>query len=80
MAANHNAASPFPSGGLFDPRVALNFPTGGTRPLCPYPQTPRYIGSGMTNNASNFICIKHDDRLADDGDDDDGQGNHNDDQ
>jgi hypothetical protein len=70
VAANHNTASPFPSGGLFDPRVAQNFPTGGTRPLCPYPQTSRYTGSGMTNNASNFICVKHDERLAGDGDDD----------
>ena len=78
VAANHNTTSPFPSGGLFDPRVAQNFPTGGTRPLCPYPQTPRYIGSGMTNNASNFICIKHDDRLANDDDDDDGRDNHHD--
>jgi Tannase and feruloyl esterase len=78
VAANHNTASPFPSGGLFDPRVAQNFPTGGTRPLCPYPQTPRYIGSGMPNNASNFICMKHDDRLADDDDDDNGRDNHND--
>jgi hypothetical protein len=70
VAANHNTASPFPSGGLFDSRVAQNFPTGGTRPLCPYPQTSRYTGSGMTNNASNFICVKHDERLAGDGDDD----------
>jgi hypothetical protein len=72
VAANHNAASPFPVGGLFDPRVAANFPTGGTRPLCPYPQTPQYKGSGMTNDAANFVCIRHDDRLSDDRDDDDG--------
>jgi feruloyl esterase len=57
IAANHNTSSPFPSGGLFDPRVAVNFPTGGTRPLCPYPQTPKYKGTGMTNDAANFACV-----------------------
>jgi feruloyl esterase len=62
---------------LFDFRVAQNFPTGGTRPLCPYPQTPRYTGSGMTNDAANFVCIRHDDRLK--GDDDDGLDHREDD-
>jgi feruloyl esterase len=57
VAANTNTESPFPSGGVFDPRVAQNFPTGGTRPLCPYPQQSRYIGSGATNNADNFVCV-----------------------
>jgi feruloyl esterase len=27
-----------------------------TRPLCPYPQTARYDGSGDTNDTSNFVC------------------------
>lgn len=27
-----------------------------TRPLCPYPQTAHYKGSGSTDEASNFIC------------------------
>jgi feruloyl esterase len=27
-----------------------------TRPLCPYPQTARYKGSGSTNDAANFVC------------------------
>jgi feruloyl esterase len=71
IASNHNTSSPFPNGGLFDPRVAMNFPTGGTRPLCPYPQIPKYKGSGMTNDAANFVCVGHDDR-DDDHDDDDG--------
>jgi hypothetical protein len=57
VAANTNTASPFPSGAPFDPRVAQNFPTGGTRPLCPYPQQSRYKGSGATNNAANFACV-----------------------
>ncbi len=57
IAANHNTSSPFPSGGLFDPRVAQNFPTGGTRPLCAYPKFPKYTGHGMTNDAANFVCV-----------------------
>ncbi|MBV8398998.1 MAG: tannase/feruloyl esterase family alpha/beta hydrolase, partial [Acetobacteraceae bacterium] len=58
VAANTNTASPFPSGGLFDPRVAQNFPTGGTRPLCPYPQQSRYKGAGSTADATNFVCVR----------------------
>lgn len=27
-----------------------------TRPLCPYPQTARYKGSGSTDEAANFMC------------------------
>ncbi|MDG2175536.1 MAG: tannase/feruloyl esterase family alpha/beta hydrolase [Gammaproteobacteria bacterium] len=33
-----------------DPTISL------TRPLCPYPQTAQYIGSGDQNNAENFVC------------------------
>jgi hypothetical protein len=66
IAANTNTASPFPSGGLFDPRVAVNFPTGGTRPLCPYPQQSRYKGAGSTADAVNFTCMAIDDRDRDD--------------
>jgi feruloyl esterase len=77
FAVNHNTSSPFPSFGLFDPRVASNFPTGGTRPLCPFPQTTKYKGSGATNNAANFVCVRHDDRLsANDDDDDDEKDEH----
>ena len=58
VAANHNTSSPFPStGGLFDPRIAMHFPAGGTRPLCAYPRIPKYKGSGMTNDAANFLCV-----------------------
>lgn len=28
-----------------------------TRPLCPYPQTAKYRGSGDTNDAANFACV-----------------------
>jgi len=27
-----------------------------TRPLCPYPQLARYVGTGDANNAANFVC------------------------
>jgi len=27
-----------------------------TRPLCPYPQTAKYNGSGSTDDAANFTC------------------------
>jgi tannase/feruloyl esterase len=57
VAGNTDTVAPFPSGGLFDPRVARNFPTGGTRPLCPYPRQSRYKGSGATNDAANFECV-----------------------
>ncbi len=29
-----------------------------TRPLCPYPQTVRYDGSGDPNDAASFSCVK----------------------
>jgi hypothetical protein len=28
-----------------------------TRPLCAYPKTPRYTGSGDANDAANFACV-----------------------
>jgi feruloyl esterase len=28
-----------------------------TRPLCPYPQTAKYKGSGSTDEAANFTCV-----------------------
>ncbi|MGC2000627.1 MAG: tannase/feruloyl esterase family alpha/beta hydrolase, partial [Candidatus Acidiferrales bacterium] len=58
IAANTNTSSPFPSGAPFDPRVALNFPTGGTRPICAYPMQTRYKGTGATNDAANFVCVR----------------------
>jgi hypothetical protein len=57
VAANTNTSSPFPTGAPFDPRVAENFPTGGTRPICPYPLQTRYKGTGATNDAANFVCV-----------------------
>jgi feruloyl esterase len=29
-----------------------------TRPLCPYPEVARYKGSGSTDDAANFACVK----------------------
>jgi feruloyl esterase len=29
-----------------------------TRPLCPYPQFARYIGTGSTDDAANFACVR----------------------
>ena len=29
-----------------------------TRPLCPYPQTAHYKGSGSTDEAANFVCAE----------------------
>lgn len=29
-----------------------------TRPLCPYPEVARYTGSGRTDDAANFACVK----------------------
>jgi len=31
---------------------------GRTRPLCPYPQTPRYSGKGDIEQSENFVCVK----------------------
>ena len=28
-----------------------------TRPLCPFPQVPRYSGNGDTSNEANFVCV-----------------------
>ena len=27
-----------------------------TRPLCPYPQVPKYLGTGSIDQAQNFVC------------------------
>ena len=29
-----------------------------TRPICPFPQVPKYSGQGDTNDASNFVCVQ----------------------
>ncbi|HVB86012.1 MAG TPA: tannase/feruloyl esterase family alpha/beta hydrolase [Candidatus Dormibacteraeota bacterium] len=57
IAANTSKTSPFPSSAPFDPQVAQNFPTGGTRPLCAYPKQARYKGTGSTKDSANFACV-----------------------
>jgi feruloyl esterase len=37
--------------------VTPAIPAGRTRPLCPYPSTAKYKGSGDINDAANFECI-----------------------
>ncbi|HEY3908730.1 MAG TPA: tannase/feruloyl esterase family alpha/beta hydrolase [Stellaceae bacterium] len=32
-----------------------------TRPLCPYPQVPKYSGVGATTNAASFVCANPND-------------------
>ncbi|HEX2542440.1 MAG TPA: tannase/feruloyl esterase family alpha/beta hydrolase [Caldimonas sp.] len=38
--------------------ASRNLPGGGTqtRPLCLYPNVARYVGSGSTDDAANFVC------------------------
>jgi feruloyl esterase len=51
------------------------------RPMCPYPQLARYVGSGSTDDPVNFVCVKAIDReqfRKDDHDDDDGRDDHRD--
>jgi len=38
--------------------IASKAVTGGTqtRPLCPYPSAAKYVGSGSTDDATNFVC------------------------
>jgi feruloyl esterase len=28
-----------------------------TRPICVYPQVPKYTGTGDSNDAANFVCV-----------------------
>jgi len=35
-----------------------------TRPLCPYPQEPRYTGAGDTKSATSFACLDDGNRIA----------------
>jgi len=43
-------------------QVVASHRTGGqvdrTRPLCPYPQTAKYKGSGSIDDAANFVCAQ----------------------
>jgi feruloyl esterase len=41
-------------------RIVVSHSTSGkvdrTRPLCPFPQTAKYTGTGSTDDAANFVC------------------------
>lgn len=39
-------------------RAATAFRTARTRPICPYPQVARYIGTGSIDEADNFTCVE----------------------
>lgn len=62
--AEHNintALEKWVEGGAAPPWiVATKYKSAGvverTRPLCPYPQTAHYKGSGSTDSAANFVC------------------------
>jgi feruloyl esterase len=40
------------------PIVASKAGSTMTRPICPYPQAAKYKGTGDTNDAANFACVK----------------------
>lgn len=42
---------------LIGTREANGDLTYRTRPLCPYPQVARYLGSGSIDDAANFTCV-----------------------
>ncbi len=44
------------SGNTAVPAYISGSPTVLTRPLCPYPQTAVYLGSGSVTSANNWIC------------------------
>jgi len=46
------------SGEAPDKLIASNPETGISRPLCPYPGVAHYKGSGSTDEAGNFDCVK----------------------
>ena len=45
-------------------RIVASRLTGGvvdrTRPLCPYPEIARWNGTGSTDDAANFVCVRPD--------------------
>ena len=45
-----------PPDSVVSSRVNINNQVDMTRPVCSYPKTPKYKGSGSTNDAANFVC------------------------
>jgi feruloyl esterase len=50
--------------GIAPARIIASHSTEGvvdrTRPLCPYPQVARYVGTGSIDQAQNFVCTPSD--------------------
>jgi Tannase and feruloyl esterase len=48
--------------GIAPDKIVASHSTHGvvdmTRPLCPYPKMARWNGSGSTNDAANFVCVR----------------------
>jgi feruloyl esterase len=38
--------------------IATKQDSPASRPLCPYPQLPRYTGAGDPNDAASFVCAE----------------------
>jgi feruloyl esterase len=45
-------------GAIIGTRVATPYLTARTRPLCPYPQVAKYLGTGSIDDAANFTCAE----------------------
>jgi feruloyl esterase len=43
--------------GSRNPNVDSNYPAARTRPNCPYPEVARYSGTGIIDDAANFMCV-----------------------
>jgi hypothetical protein len=44
-----------------NPANPPNYMPARSRPLCPYPQVARYIGTGSIDGAANFTCVETED-------------------
>jgi hypothetical protein len=52
--------------------------TSRSRPLCAYPKTLRYSGSGDISQASSYVCVSPERQRHENDDDDDDHGDHDD--
>jgi feruloyl esterase len=50
------------NGGIAPESITASRSTNGvvtrTRPLCPYPQEAKWKGTGSTDEAANFACVR----------------------
>ncbi len=47
-----------PAGSVIATKYTADNKVAMTRPLCPYPETAKYKGTGDSNDAANFVCAK----------------------